>query len=283
MLPSLVSSGSQRRLAPYAVSLAADGQRATEEFRVADKVTKSRTRQQLLARAQLEDHITRLALEEAHRQVRPMRSRASMDEQKRFLASLDVERAEERAAAVRADGRRRFWEASPALVGVSAASTNSLLAEQREVDFQRRRIEHQLQRDARIAQLQATQLQRASSLAAASATRLRNASVRAAERQSERSLHKSRPPTLPVARSAPALQWLSESAAEAGAAVRRVRPDADDYAAQNVMDAPLAHAPSAVSADSLPANGAADGAGDDASAAAAAREARGVLSVSYSD
>lgn len=126
----------------YGVSLAAAHERASEEARVRDKMAQKQQRRQAKDKEELRQRVLQLALHEAQRSGQTQETAAMLEEQKRFTASISVQRADERYALVRSDLSRRFYEPTPAE------------QEQREEDFQRRRVEHRLQREARVAQIE---------------------------------------------------------------------------------------------------------------------------------
>ena len=118
-LPAVAGGGSSKpkpmaaRLAPYGVSLAATSQRAAEEARVRTKMLERQARRERKVREELRERVLMLALEEAQQAERPAELAKMLDEQRRFLAAKNVEHADERYYAVRADPYRRFYEPTP--------------------------------------------------------------------------------------------------------------------------------------------------------------------------
>lgn len=160
----------ESRLKAYSISLSASVQRSAEEERVKAKMQQRQARQQAKEREQLRERVVMLALQEAQQAERPGDLSKMLDEQRRFLASKNVEHADERYYTVRADPYRRFYQPTPDEV------------EYREAEFRRRRDVHRMQRGARVAMIDANVEARASSIAQASDARLRGAKERHAHR-----------------------------------------------------------------------------------------------------
>lgn len=130
------------RLAPYAVSLTADTQRMREEQRVRQKMAERQRRRELKARETLRRQVIEMAIEEARQMERPRDVTIQLEQQKKTLAAMGAAHADERHALLRGSLYRRFYE----------PTTEE--REQREENWHRRRSEHRLQRDARLAQIQ---------------------------------------------------------------------------------------------------------------------------------
>ena len=238
-LPAVAGGGSSKpkpmaaRLAPYGVSLAATSQRAAEEARVRTKMLERQARRERKVREELRERVLMLALEEAQQAERPAELAKMLDEQRRFLAAKNVEHADERYYAVRADPYRRFYEPTPEEV------------EYREAEFRRRRELHTLQRDARLAMLHANQEARSASLAAASDARLRGARERYTQRLQSIAAHSASAPTLPPPPPPPPRLAAARSTAEAlplaghGEALNMFAPAPDAAAAPLWAPAPL--------------------------------------------
>ena len=157
-------------LSPYAISLAADGQRAKEEERVRLKMVERQRKKDSQAREALRKQVVQLALEEARQLEKPRELAAALEQQKRHLASIGSMHADERHGEMRRQLYRRFYEPTPFEV------------EEREENWQRRRLEHRLQRGARLAQIQAAENTRSSWLQTQSQARLDGARHRYSER-----------------------------------------------------------------------------------------------------
>lgn len=158
------------RLAPYAVSLTATAQRMQEEQRVRIKMAERQRRQDLKQRETLRQQVVLMAIEEARQLDRPREVAMQLEQRKKSLAAIGAAHADERHMMLRGSLYRRFYEPTPEE------------REQREENWHRRRSEHRLQRDARLAQLQSLENARSYSLARASEERLVGARVRADRR-----------------------------------------------------------------------------------------------------
>ena len=139
-LPALRPSDAGR-LAPYAVSLTADNQRAGEEARVRVKMAERQRRRDAKAREALRKQVVQMALEEARELEQPREVAAVLEQQKRYLAAVGAQHADDRHAHMRSRLYQRFYEPTPFEVA------------EREENWQRRRAEHRLQRDARLSQI----------------------------------------------------------------------------------------------------------------------------------
>ena len=110
--------------------------------------------------------VLQAAFEEAQQQSSALEAVAFLEQQKRLRALDAYNRAAEINAAARSDIRRRFYEPTPEQT------------EQREAEWQRRRVEHARQRQARKAAIDAVAAARAALLSTASDLRLRQARER---------------------------------------------------------------------------------------------------------
>ena len=135
-------SSSLPRLAPYARSLTADCQRIQEEQRVRSKIAERERRRELKQRESLRRQVVQMVIDEMAQQERPREIAIQLEQQKKSLAAIGAAHADDRYALQRSSLYRRFYE-----------PTREEL-EQREDNWHRRRSEHRLQRDARLAQIQ---------------------------------------------------------------------------------------------------------------------------------
>ena len=135
-------SSSLPRLAPYARSLTADCQRIQEEQRVRSKIAERERRRELKQRESLRRQVVQMVIDEMAQQERPREIAIQLEQQKKSLAAIGAAHADDRYALQRSSLYRRFYEPTREE------------REQREDNWHRRRSEHRLQRDARLAQIQ---------------------------------------------------------------------------------------------------------------------------------
>jgi len=135
-------SSSLPRLAPYARSLTADCQRIQEEQRVRSKIAERERRRELKQRESLRRQVVQMVIDEMAQQERPREIAIQLEQQKKSLAAIGAAHADDRYALQRSSLYRRFYEPTREE------------REQREENWHRRRSEHRLQRDARLAQIQ---------------------------------------------------------------------------------------------------------------------------------
>ena len=129
------------RLAPYAASLTADYQQVNEETRVRVKMAERQRRRDATAREALRKQVVQMALQEARELEQPREVAAVLEQQKRYLAAVGAQHADDRHAHMRSRLYQRFYEPT------------SFEVAEREENWQRRRAEHRLQRDARLSQI----------------------------------------------------------------------------------------------------------------------------------
>ena len=169
---------------PYAVNLEADALRRREEALVRSKLAGRLRRSQTRGVEQVREHCVQLAMEDMQQLPRPKQKKQQLESEHRHLASLAVMRAEERHAAIANDYRRRgMHEQQPGVVLRASIDDvhTAAVREQREVDFLRRRADHQLQRHVRLSRLAQQEAEQRASLAAISDAKIAQARGRASQ------------------------------------------------------------------------------------------------------
>ena len=106
------------------------------------KIAERERRRELKQRESLRRQVVQMVIDEMAQQERPREIAIQLEQQKKSLAAIGAAHADDRYALQRSSLYRRFYE-----------PTREEL-EQREDNWHRRRSEHRLQRDARLAQIQ---------------------------------------------------------------------------------------------------------------------------------
>ena len=167
-LPKIAHGRSTSSLrSPYMANLRASVERSEDLAKARSGQEERQRRDEDRMRERLRRQVLQAAFEEAQQQAAPIEAVALLEQQKRLRALDSVNRVAERNAAARLDIRRRFYEPTPEQT------------EQREAEWQRRRMEHAKQRETRKAAINAVSAARAALLSTASDLRLRQARERA--------------------------------------------------------------------------------------------------------
>ena len=165
-LPSLLGA--------YKVSFIADHERISEERRLQNKIQEQQRRRQDRSIEKLRQQVIKEVFMEARHQHQPIEIVAFLEKKKRLKAFDSVQRAQDKYEALRSDPRRRNYDATPQL------------REHREAEFQRRRSEDRLQREARREQIQAVERVRSAFVSATGELRLQRARDSASQFQQQR-------------------------------------------------------------------------------------------------
>ena len=106
------------------------------------KIAERERRRELKQRESLRRQVVQMVIDEMAQQERPREIAIQLEQQKKSLAAIGAAHADDRYALQRSSLYRRFYEPTREE------------REQREENWHRRRSEHRLQRDARLAQIQ---------------------------------------------------------------------------------------------------------------------------------
>jgi hypothetical protein len=158
----------------YNVNLRADLERVGEEMRVPQRLDRLQKRRDAERHEKLRRSVVHMALAEAQTWPQPLEEVAQQEEQFRLKAFGSVLRAEDKYYALRSDPRRRNYDPTPEL------------REQRELDFQRRRLEHRAEREMRQQRIKTVESVRSQLIAVSSEHRLQRAREAASELRQQR-------------------------------------------------------------------------------------------------